>query len=123
MTPSLLLVLGTIFADVALFFCLGFVISYGLFFKWWERPAGRAIMGFVSMLVAVVLLGWLARNFGTFEGYEIFRALTMFLTMVASGGLLWTLWATWARTPPDGIDLNDRVVDNYKEKKDNDPQR
>lgn len=108
---ELLFEVGTVFANVALICALLFVASYALFFRWWSRPAGRSIMGFVSVVLALSSLGWLGRILGTDSlAYASTRLAVHGLAMVATGALLWVLWSTWLKTAPEGVEPNEKLV-------------
>lgn len=107
---ELLYIIGTWFGNIALALALLFVLSYAMFFKWWTRPAGRSIMAFVSVVVALSSLGWFSRMLGDSLVYDWLRVIIYGFAMVASGGLLLTLWSTWVKQPPDGLEPSNALT-------------
>lgn len=98
--------------NLALIGATAFVITYGVFFKWWVRTAGQAIIGFTSGIVALTFLNFLDTTFGDNLAYESLRLIVMGGIFVASWGLLLTLF----RKQPEELE-RELFLTTQKEKK------
>ena len=90
--------------NLALVGATAFVLSYGLFFKWQSTAAGRSIMGFVSGIVMLTFLSYLASTLDDRLVYEVVKMFIMLYVFLASWGLLVTLWRGWLKRPPAGLE-------------------
>lgn len=90
-----------------------FAVSYMTFFNWRKTEAGRSLMGFVSALVALFILGVISLIFGEYELKHDLRLLTYTAVAFSMWRLVWVLWRNWrGRTgssiEPKGDDLRDQ---------------
>lgn len=105
---------GSILTEIANWFATGsivalltFIISYASFFRWYATGAGRSIMGFAASMGLVMLLSFLQRWLGDFEGREILRLVVMSVSFITPVFLNIELVRSWRKadlnhptTPP-----------------------
>lgn len=80
------------FANLAWVGAIVFVFSYGVFFRWTEKPAGRSIMAFAAAVVAFSSLSLLGRNVEKDLTYEYIRLFIFIFVFSAAWGMVIVLW-------------------------------
>ncbi len=88
------------FGDLILFAAsvvgIAFAVSYGLFFKWWKTPAGRAVFAFVVSLDLTFVLNITGRVFGPdYPGRDLLRIGIYTFVLGSVSYLLYVLWRSW----------------------------
>lgn len=116
---------GTFLANFALLGGFLFVVSYGLFFRWYETAAGRSVMAFASSIVALSILSAIFRVVEDRDSgvYVAVRFVILLFVASACWGLLVTLWHTrykrenfnaaprhFTRTENLTVNMNDRII-------------
>lgn len=94
MTLETLLDLGTTIANFALLGAIVFVVSYGVFFRWYATSAGRSVMAFASSIVVLSLLSFLFRGVQDTLVYGWARLSAMLFVGISVWGMVYVLWAT-----------------------------
>jgi hypothetical protein len=74
-----------------------FAASYMTFFNWRKTEAGKALMGFVTALVALFLLGSVGVIWGEYEFKHDLRLLVYTAVAFTMWRLVWVLWRNWRR--------------------------
>lgn len=85
-----------------------FAVSYMAFFNWRKTDAGKALMGFVTALVALFLLGASSAIVGDYEFKHDLRLLTYTAVAVSMWRLVWVLWRNWRRGDDRPLSLETR---------------
>lgn len=76
---------------------LFFAVSYMAFFNWRKTEAGEALMGFVTALVVLFLLGASNAIIDEYEFEHDLRLLVYTAVAFTMWRLVWVLWRNWRR--------------------------
>lgn len=93
-TVATILAVGTFFANTALVGAIVFVLSYGIFFRWYQTSAGQSIMAFASSIVAMGLLSLMFREGRDLLVYGWTRLAIMVGVASAVWAMVYVLWST-----------------------------
>lgn len=89
-----------------------FAASYMVFFNWRKTEAGKALMGFVTALVALFLLGSIGAILGEYELKHDLRLLVYTAVAFTMWRLVWVLWRNWRRGDerPLSLEMREKPV-------------
>lgn len=93
-------------ADVELLVAFGlfalFTLTYGLFFRWWKRPAGRAVLSVFFSITALIFYAMFTRLFtpGDYPGRDIVRVVVYALAPLSGLYLFSVLIRNWIQGGP-----------------------